>query len=47
MQRSLIDHTCNVLAEIEGLKTLTSRQLNQRWRECSRLTDGRGSAVTF
>src|SRR5580700_2884499 len=36
MQRSLIDHRgSNVLAEIEGLRTLNREQLNQRWRELS------------
>jgi hypothetical protein len=34
MQRALIDHGGrNVLAEIEGLRSLGRKQLNQRWRE--------------
>src|SRR5271163_119773 len=34
MQRSLIDHGGrNVSAEIEGLRSLSREQLNQRWRE--------------
>jgi hypothetical protein len=32
MQRALIDHRSNVLAKIEGLRSLSREQLNQRWR---------------
>jgi hypothetical protein len=38
MQRSLIDQGGrDVLAEIEGLKTLNREQLSQRWRDPNRV----------